>query len=340
MVKKAIGKPSPRPILPADVFSRPTTSETILPDASTERMLPEKKRVVSKKRTLTGTPRLLSFNEGKKSPIGSSQLKQRPSLLVARSRNSQVKRAPCLPEDIETQTKLEPRMLLPDDGVAFPKLLLDHFKKYRGCCALIKDLNKEPSRVAKYLYNNKRIDLERLRTFDASGTLSHFLLFSLASFERDCLLHEKKLPMIPPLKPIFPTTDAESIAAFSLEQTKQLSKAQRGKKRARGQSKEAPRLVDDRKAQLPFETGGKSLPKMGGRSHRSMEIDIPVETQTPRLTGNRGVGKGAERQAFGPRPTSTPNAEMSRLISPNFQYANEEELKRMNAFGSYVTRDP
>ena len=178
MVKKAIGKPSPRHILPADIFSRPTTSETILPDASTE-----KKRVVSKKRTLTGTPRLLSFNEGKKSPIGSSQLKQRPSLLVARSRNSQVKRTPCLPEDIETQTKLEPRMLLPDDGVAFPKLLLDHFKKYRGCCTLIKHLNKEPSRVAKYLYKNKRIDLERLRTIDASGTLSHFLLFSLASFE-------------------------------------------------------------------------------------------------------------------------------------------------------------
>ena len=146
--------------------------------------------------------------------------------------------------------------------------------------------------------------------------------------------------MIPPLKPIFPTTDAESIAAFSLEQTKQLPKAQRGTKRARGQSKEAPRLVDDRKAQLPFETGGKSPPKMGGRSHRSMEIDIPVETQTPRLTGNRGVGKGAERQAFGTKSTSTPDVEMSRFISPNFQYANEEELKRMNAFGSYATRDP
>ena len=99
-------------------------------------------------------------------------------------------------------------------------------------------------------------------------------------------------------------------------------------------------MVDDWKAQLPFETGGNFLPKMGGRSHQSMEIDIPVETQTPGLTSNRGVGKGSERQVLGPRSTSTPVAEMSKFISPNFQYGDEEELKRMNAFGSYPTRDP
>ena len=63
-----------------------------------------------------------------------------------------------------------------------------------------KTFKQGTSRVAKYLYNNKRIDLERLKIFDDSGTFSHYLLFSFASFERDCLLYKRKLPIAPPLK--------------------------------------------------------------------------------------------------------------------------------------------
>ena len=90
-----------------------------------------------------------------------------------------------------------------------------------------------------------------MKDFDKSGTLSHYLLFLLAKFERDCLLHRKKLPSAELVKPIRPTTDAEWIAAFSQEQARQISKPRRGIKRVRERSEVIRQKASVGKGLLP-----------------------------------------------------------------------------------------
>ena len=198
---------------------------------------PQVKRVqTGKDRFTEQLPREEKLMIPKKTVVAEANAAETSKLQIGIDTNRGRKKPVLLPEDIVGGSRLDPRTFYRGNGVAFPKILLDRFKKYQGCCSLIKHLNKEPSRVARYLYVNRRISLEEMNNFDKLGALSHYLLFSLARFERDCLSQRRKLPSVEVVKPIRPETDSKWIAAFSLEQSRQISKPRRGTKRVRERS--------------------------------------------------------------------------------------------------------
>ena len=247
-----------KPLVSIDKISRPRITETSAtatgPRQSTRvsREDPQVQRVQSgKDRFIEHLPREKKHTIPKKSIVVEAKVVETSKQQIGIDTRRGGKEPALLPEDIVGGSKLAPRAFFRDNGVAFPKILLDRFKKYAGCCSLVKQLNKEPSRVAKYLLVNRRLNLEEMKDFDKSGTLSHYLLFLLAKFERDCLLHRKKLPSAELVKPIRPTTDAEWIAAFSQEQARQISKPRRGIKRVRERSEVIRQKASVGKGLLP-----------------------------------------------------------------------------------------
>ena len=194
-----------KPSVSIDKISRPRVTEasvtTTGPRKSTRVSSedPQLKRFqIGKDRFTEHIPREKKYTIPKKTIIAETIVAETSKQQVGIDANRGGKETAWLPEDIVGGRKLEPKAFFRDNGVAFPKILLDRFKKYQGCCFLVKKLNKEPSRVAKYLYRNRRINLEEMKYFDKSGTLSHYLLFLLAVFERDCLLQRRKLPSAEP----------------------------------------------------------------------------------------------------------------------------------------------
>ena len=113
---------------------------------------------------------------------------------------------------------LDPKTLLPDGSVPFPKKLLTQFKAYRFTCAIVKKVKKQPHRVAQYLILHERLDPDRLSVHDEAGTLSHALLLHLTKFELEMQQNRKKLPPVPePVVTLPQPTEVEQITAFNQE---------------------------------------------------------------------------------------------------------------------------
>ena len=147
-----------KPLVSIDKISRSRVTETNVtatgPRKSTRVSLeePQVKRVqIGKVRFTEHLPREKKHMIPKKTLVTEAKAAETPTLQIGIDTIRGGNKPALLPEDIVGGKRLEPRAFFRDNGVAFPKILMDRYKRYQGCCSLIKQLNKEPSRVARYL---------------------------------------------------------------------------------------------------------------------------------------------------------------------------------------------
>ena len=102
------------------------------------------------------------------------------------------------------------------------------FRAFPVSRRIVKDLGKDHNRILGYFREVGQWRNIDYIGFDATGTLSHLLLLSLADFEVFLGSQGKKLPALQGTQTIaLPTTDTELIASLSLERHRQVRSQKR-----------------------------------------------------------------------------------------------------------------
>ena len=150
--------------------------------------------------------------------------------------------------------------------------------------------------MARFLYLHQRIDYKALDYFDQSNTLSHYLLFRLAEFER--ILSAKGQPFPgkeEKKKQPIPTTDAEAIFDFSQEQY-HLARQHQRNIRSREEDKSDSNLAPKRKRPRTTLFQRSTLTQSSHGTNQQQDIDHLREKQahlpqdkTPELLQEDGM---------------------------------------------------